>query len=323
MGIETHPEALEKLFDVASEARAIEIINIPNAAGAPGLPTEIPVAIQRGKTPQITSLKSLFDAWRQRPDRKTGTAKVQTLESFIDLTNRHKTVHSAVFADVDWRKPSLQAVIDYHGIDQTFDAKSLDTDEIEKVYLDGNPDNLKHRIAYDYPLSDDWKAWIGNNGEVMDQQTFAAWLEDRIADLASPTDAEVSNYGPMFQTTIATPAQVLGLSRGLEIYVEAKRRSNVVLQSGAGELVFEETHRDANGGKLIVPGLFMLCIAPFYAGEKVTVPVRLRYRPAGERVVWWYQMYRPDQSITERLDADISHVKTETGLPVYEGAPEA
>jgi hypothetical protein len=332
MGIEFSAEALDRILDTAAEARGIDITLVGNDAGGDGLPDQIPLAVVHGKSPQILGLKPIFDAWRTRPERKQGIARMQTLAAFIALTNRHATPHSAVFANVDWRQPSLTAVIDYHEIDLTPDLEAV----AAAVHVDGEekptevlsfapprPDNLKHRIVYDYPLSDDWKAWIGNDGEVMDQRKFAAWFEDRIGDLAAPSEAEVNWLAEQFQTTIATPAQVVSMTRGLKINVAARYKSEVNLQSGADQIMFEETHQDADGKPVTVPGLFMLAIAPFFSGEKVRVPVRLRYRPADGKVVWWYQIFRPDLAITERLDADLARIATETDLPVYEGAPEA
>lgn len=313
--------AIDRLLKAGAEATGIEITSITNRAYTTGLPDTIPVAIKHGANPSLESVNRLFEEWRERPATKRGTAETLTLQSFIDLTNRHKTAHSAIFANTNWQTPKLTAVIDYHGVDiaHTYDdADGQPTTSVEE----GLPDNLKHRIAYAYPLSDDWKIWTKLNGEVMDQGKFAAFIEDRIADLASPFETEKMLYEANFQTTFATPAQLIQLSRGLEVNVEAKRKSLVTLQSGAGQLVFEETHKDADGKPLIIPGLFILSIAPFIGGEKVRIPVRLRYRPAGDKVVWFYQIYRPDLAIMERVGADLVIVRRDTALPVYEGSPE-
>ena len=271
----------------------------------PGLPTKIP-AILDARNGAINSAQGLVEAFRTKPSRKYGTARALTLRSFIDLTNRHKTAASAVFADTDWKKPAFQAVVDYH------EAKS-----------GGEADNLKHRIAYAFPASEEWKAWVEQNGEPMEQGRFAAFLEDRIADLSAPTDAERIWLERDFGTTVATPNQLIQLSRGLQVNVDSVVKSVINLATGEAQVAFEETHTDGNGQPLKVPGIFMLSIAPFFMGEKVSLPVRLRYRKAGQKIVWFYQMYRPDQFVTERVRDDLTTVAEQTELPTYEGSPEA
>jgi N6-adenosine-specific RNA methylase IME4 len=44
---------------------------------------------------------------------------------------------------------------------------------------------------------------------------------------------------------------------------------------------------------------------------------------AGGALKWWFQLWRPDVYVTEQIKKDRDAVAVETGLPVYEGAPEA
>lgn len=305
------------LREMSAEAHAVTCDHqVENIADEAGLPDRIPIAIRHGKTPEIINLKPLFEAWRDRPTTKRGTATALTLKSFVDLTNRHKTPHSAIFADTDWRKPALLAVIDYH-------EKVATPVEGEVVaYPPPRPDNLKHRIAYAYPLSDTWKAWVEKDGEMMSQGDFAAWIEDHIADLSSPEDAEKIWLERDLQTTVATPAALIQISRGLQINVEAKVKNVVTLQTGAAQIAFEETHLGGDGKPLTIPGAFLLQVAPFFGGDVVRVPVRLRYRVMGGVTKWFFSMHRPDLHITQRLKDDISLVARDTALPVYEGTPE-
>lgn len=271
-----------------------------------GLPTSAPVKVIQGANPDLKSVKALFEEYRQFPERKTGTAKVLTLQSFMDLVNRHKTGDTAIFANSDWRKPSVQAVIDYHAVD-----------------TGGDPAWLKHRIAYEFPLSDPWKLWVAQDGEWMDQAEFAAFIEDHIADLSSPTSVEADDYERMFGAKIATPAELIQLSRGLQVFAATNVKNAVTLQSGEGSIVFEEEHRDAAGNKLIVPGIFILQVAPFFQGDLIRVPVRLRYRLAGGKLKWAFQIYRPDLAVTDRVRADLDIIARETAVPVFEGFPES
>ncbi|MGV2980229.1 DUF2303 family protein [Camelimonas sp. ID_303_24] len=276
-----------------------------------GLPTQVPVGIISGDRPEIVSIKRLLDEWRTHPERKSGQATVTTLESFIALANRHKTPNSVIFADSNWRAPSLTAVIDYHETNEDAASGAL-----------GSPDNGKHRIHYAFPLSDEWQVWVKQDGEALEQVDFAAFIEDHIAELATPTPEEMAIARDMFATTAATPARLIELSRGLQVNVDATVKSHNVLQSGEIQMQFNETHTDGSGQPIKVPGLFMLAVAPFFRGEPMRIPVRLRYRVRSGRVVWFFQMFRPDKSVTEHVIAGLQRAAAETGLPAYEGAPE-
>lgn len=331
-------EALKELVALASQARGLEIATLDNVAGLPGVPEKIVIGIRHGTTPEAVDLSRLFEAYRDRPTMKRGIATALTLASFIDLANRHSTPHSVVFAKTDWRKPELLAVIDYHEkaaepvelIITPMDAHETEAgDPLANGLISDfagtyapRPDNLKHRIAYAYPLSDTWKAWVEKDGEVMSQGDFAEWIEDHIADLTSPEDAEKIWLERDFQTTVATPSGLIQISRGLQINVEAKVKNVVTLQSGAAQIAFEENHLGSDGKPLTIPGLFLLQVAPFAGGEKIRVPVRLRYRVVAGQTRWFFSMHRPDIYITERLTDDIATVAEKTALPVYEGAPE-
>lgn len=295
----------DQIDAIAKLARAAAGIDIATLSlSAKGLPSQVPVAQLHGEKPDFKSLKALAEEWRQHPERKTGTAQVDTLGSFIDLTNRHKTADSAIFADTNWKAPSLTAVIDYHAVEGT-DAQWL-----------------KHRVHYAFPLSEQWKTWVAQNGKPMAQADFAQFIEDNIADLSSPEALEVTDYEAKFATKIATPSELVALSRGLAVRVESKAVSSVVLQSGEGEIVWDEVHQGADGKKLKVPGLFMLQIPLFHMGETQRVPVRLRYRIREGSTVWFYQIYRPDVAVTERVLEDYEDATAKTSLPGFIGKPE-
>jgi uncharacterized protein YfdQ (DUF2303 family) len=290
---------------LGAKADGIEIITLEAPSDIVGLPKSIPVALKRGEQPGVNSLTSLFDAWRLHPQRKAGTAEVQTLEAFCDLVNRHKTEHSVIFADTDWRQPSFTAVIDYH------EAKN-----------GGRADHGKHRVFYPFPLSEEWKAWNAMNGEKMSQQDFAYFLEDRVPELAATTDEERIWIERDFATQVAVPSQIVELSRGLRVHVASKVKAEHTLSSGEGQIAWEEAHQDDAGKPLKVPGIFIVSIAPFFMGEKMRIPVRLRYRVHAGSVTWFYQIYRPDQFVTEHVRQALFDAKDRTKLDAFEGKPE-
>ncbi|WP_062111092.1 DUF2303 family protein [Aureimonas sp. AU40] len=304
-------DAVDKLAELGSRATGVEILKIddlPASLRSIGL-MSFPLALVHGENPKLQSLKSFAEEWRDTPEFRRGQAKALTLDSFIALVNRHKVPDtSVVFADSNWKAPSLTAVIDYH---QTENAADTDA-----------PGWGKHRVHYPFPLSEEWKRWIKDDGQPMEQAEFAAMIEDRMTELAAPDDGLRIMVERDFQTTVATPSQLITLSRGLQINVESKVKDMRTLQSGASQVVFEETHTGADGQPLAVPGVFVIRVSPFFMGDPILIPVRLRYRVRSGKIMWFYQIYRPDASITEAVRAAMQDVAAKTELQVFEGTPE-
>jgi uncharacterized protein YfdQ (DUF2303 family) len=275
----------------------------------PGLPTNVP-AILNKETGELKSVIDIFERHRTHPARKTGTARVTTLESFIELTARHATQDSVIFADGNWKNPSLTSVIDYHA-----------QNDIE-LKLFGDAAFGKHRIHYAFHLSDPWKEWIAQNGNQMEQGEFAAWIEDHIAELSSPDGEETEYYQKVFGFKVAYPNELQALSRGLAIRVETNVKTSTVLQTGEGEIVWEEEHKDSQGNRFVVPGLFILQIEPFFMGDRCRIPVRLRYRVRAGKTFWSFHIHRPDIHITEQIRRDLENAAATLGLPAYQGTPE-
>lgn len=296
--------ALDEVKALADKAGS-ELVTIKLPSPIYGLPGEVPAFLDR-ESGTIRGVKDIIDSYRTAPQRKSGTAKVFTLDSFIDLTNRHKTENTVIFANTDWQKPSLTAVVDYHKID------SVDAD------------NLKHRINYEFPLSEEWQAWTKLNGKPLDQEEFASFIEDHIADLATPDEAEELDFQNKFSFKIAFPTQLVELSRGLQVNADTRIKNVVSLQNGAGQIVFEEEHQtlDKSGNRIDVPGMFILSVPPFFGGEVARIPVRLRYRKTGGSLTWFYQLYRPEFYVTEQVRRDLTRAAGDTMLPHYEGTPE-
>jgi uncharacterized protein YfdQ (DUF2303 family) len=297
-----------------SEAK-FEIMALPDGALPKGLAVTTPSIGVKREAGGITlvDLAPYVERLAGKPVRRKGTAMATTLGSFIDLTVRHKALNSVVFADANWKAPKFTAVIDYH------------TEVAGAAIEPGDDPHARfgqHRIVYTFPLSEAWKVWIKNNAEPMGQAEFAAFIENHIVDLASPNQIEINEARDNHKTTVATPAELIELSRGMEVTVGARIKSKTNLASGEKQLVFETENRTADGSTLVVPGLFVVNVAPFYQGEPMRIFARLRYRPSEGGVVWFYELYRPDLAIEERVTADLDTVRDSASVPVFHGAPE-
>lgn len=304
-GCSGEAEAIQKIADLTIQGvkPEIRVLEIQGLGG--GLPEKIPVLVRPGEQGgRAESVKHLIEEYRNGPERRKGIATVTTLASFIDLVNRHKDAGSAVFAKTDWPNPALTAVVDYH------DEKNT-------------PRWSQHRIRYAFPITPEFQAWIDNAGEKMSQVEFAAFLEDHAAELSAPYDGERSNFERLFKATFATPNELIDLARSLEIAVGQSFKQAIRLQSGESEIVFKEEHTNAVGEKVTVPGIFMIALRAFVDGEQVRIPARLRYRASGGTITWFYDLYRWQDELRERVSQDLAEVAKRTDLPTFEGAPEA
>jgi uncharacterized protein YfdQ (DUF2303 family) len=252
----------------------------------------------------VESAKKFIDEYRPAPERRKGTAKMLTIASFVDFANRHKDKDSALFAVLDGAQPSLTAVFDYHTIERA-------------------PRFGQHRALYQFPISEEWKGWQAQDGKAMAQGEFAAFIEEHVAELAAPEDGERSEFERIFQTKIALPSDMMTLSRGMAIAVEAKVSEARVIQTGEVQVSYDEVHKDGRGEKLTVPGLFVVKIPMFVAADPVRLIARLRYRMRDGKIVWFYQLYRANLVMREATANAAEIVRTGTELPLFEGLPES
>lgn len=252
-----------------------------------------------------------LDAFLKAPLRRTGTAKVLTSGALIALVTRHKDSDSAIFATIE--PAQIVGVIDYHMVQQ----------EAGPAAFTNRARFGKHRVQYDFPLTPQYEAWTGQDGEPLKQREFAEFIEENIVDLVSPSPVEAA-YEKLFHTKFGSPAELMTLSRGLAIRVDTVVKEAHTLQSGEAEIQFSEEHKPGvGGGKLIVPGLFVTSFPLFEGEEPTRVVWRLRYRLNGGSLMWVFSAYRLDDVIRAKVLQVVSAVAAGTGLPSYLGTPEA
>jgi hypothetical protein len=290
--------AVETIAQLGRDATALDVMTIIPPADAKGL-VPFTAGFER-RDGEMKSFAALAEEWRIHPARKRGTANVSTLASFIELVRRHQTDHSAIFASTSWPKLGLLAVIDYHEKD------------------DGNPAFCQHKVSYAFPTTDEFKAWMDVDGKSMPQQAFAAFIEDRISEIAS-----------------ATPEEEVGVRSTVPDHVRDPRRHDDALARPGGEcLLGREGAPHALLGR---EGNRLHRVARHQdqgAGPVHALGAGLPRRQSGQasgaaalsRVRRLDQLVLPDvplEGIAARRDRqDVMRVTENTGLPAFEGTPE-
>lgn len=272
------------------------------------------VPIVRDPRGNVTVLNpSQFDAYRIKPLRRTGTAKLTELQSLIDYINAYKDGSSAVFADDTREAPKITAVLDYNS---------------QGGPNDGGQRFGQDRAGHALPLSDEWKAWNELDGDQVTMLNFARFLEDHIVDVLPVGMVELSEAQEKFVKAlggferIADPNKLMELATGLRVNEQSEVSEARNLQSGEGELVLRSQHVDASGSKLVIPSMFVIAIPVFRNGPPYQIIVRLRYRRQGG-ISFIYEMWRADLVFDHAFNEAVQAVADGTSLPVYRGSPNA
>lgn len=135
--------------------------------GGASLPERLALAVVPTNK-SLVDLQPYLDALLDAPRRIETTAKMTSVTSLIDYLNRFKTPDSAVFA-VDTEKPSLTGVIDYHG-----------------QGAEAAPRFGQHKAVYEFPISDQIKAWSAVSGKPLSHAEMASFIDERQYDIANP-----------------------------------------------------------------------------------------------------------------------------------------
>ncbi|HEY8604700.1 DUF2303 family protein [Tsuneonella suprasediminis] len=297
---------------IAAEVRAIiedysepELINLQE----PVTGVEAIALITKNGAKPVPS--EVFDEYRRAPSQRHGTAELTAIESLIDHVNRFKDTDSALFAVDDRSNPSITAVLDYH-----------------RAGAEADPRYGLHRSLFQFPLSDEWKAWTKCDGEAFSMGEFAAFLEDRIIDVLDLIPGEDSLPEDMqrFVNTvggsIASPSKLIELSVGLKVNERSAIKEAINLKSGEAQVQFVAEHVDDAGQPLRVPGLFLIGIPVFNQGPIYRLAARLRYRKTPGGLVFFYQLWRADRTFDHSFREACERVRVETELPLLFGKPE-
>lgn len=291
--------------DIAALVRDPLHMPVPAQALANGeLPT---IAVPAGYTieyPNTNALAALLPA----PLRKTGTRHLHDTASFVDYVNAQShngtNADTVIYCDTqyDQGKTIITAVFNDHypaGI--------------------GGPGHRDHRAVFAPRSSIEWDAWTKQNRQKMTQAEFASWIENNLGDIVA-VDGMPSG------------TDMLTMATNMEINMDNRLKSTVRLQSGGQELVFVDREDENTQQRMKLFEKFSLGLNPFFEGSRsltedgkpviYRVDARLRYRQEQNKLVFWYELIRPDKALKTATEAEIAAIKLHTGgAPIMFGNP--
>lgn len=164
---------------------------------------------------------------------------LQNAEALVEYLNRFKGDNSVMFADI--ADSRIVAALDYHGKD--------------KAAL------VKHKATLALPPSEEWKAWTGISGKMMEQLEFARFIEENAPDIRAPDAA-----------TLLESVRDLQARRSVN-FIKAVRTS-----SDNENFEFTDNTEARTKGDLELPTKFVLGIPVFFGDPDTEVQAFLRWK---------------------------------------------
>ncbi|MGW4648094.1 DUF2303 family protein [Kitasatospora sp. NPDC004289] len=218
------------------------------------------------------------------PARKSGTTTVRDAASFLTYYGKHSDDESEVYADAE--RLTVTAVLDAHTAD--------------------TPRWSDHRLQLALRPTKSWQEWTAASGRLMDQEAFANFLEDHLADLMEP-DA----------------ATMLEIAQSIQAATQANFQSGTRLTSGERRFVFTEetTAKAGQRGELTIPETFVIGLKPFEGSEGFRLTARFRYRIHSGNLQLGYKLERPEYYQGLGFDGVLTEIAEGIGQPVMNGSP--
>lgn len=286
----------------------------------PGADVVPVVSLPPGRT--VVSARPFLDEFLKAPRRLELTAKLFDEDSFCRHVVEHALPHSRIFANPHAAPtPTMVAVYDYHSVE----TEPLEGDDADRRVP--RPRFGRHRAVWPLRVAREWETWTKQAGQAMPPAAFAEFLEANVPDVLSPTTTLSPTTAALVQDLdlkLASPSQLVALSRNLSVNVEVAVRQAQTLSSGEIAITYVEQHRDGEGQPIRIPNAFLLGVPIFFGGPRFTVLARLSYRVASQRVSWSYALHRADEARELAFEEITARVSQATGLPVFNGdAPPA
>lgn len=270
------------------------------------------------------SVKPFLDEYLDRPEIIDGKAKAETLQSFCNMVNYHKTMATAVFASKEG--PSLEAVIDYHGRSD--------------IGAGSVPAWCRHHIGYPFPKSAEFKKWEAA-AQWRSQSGFVQFLDGARFDLVDPLDIEAlpeksllcdvlkractrEERGDLFKALrdkFASPGDLMQLVESLSGHSKTKWAEVKTDRFGGMRATIEKEGRVEGDEK--IPSLFLVSVAAFVGGTPFVIPARIRARVEAAGLQLSTELVGLDRVLEDAFEASIKEVEANTSIKVFRGACEA
>jgi uncharacterized protein YfdQ (DUF2303 family) len=219
-----------------------------------------------------------------QPPRKQGTTTVRDADSFMAYFEKHSDADTEVYADAE--RLTITAVLDAH--------------QAGAARWSG------HRLTLALRTTEAWQQWKTNDGQLLDQESFAEFLEDHLPELLEPSAADM-----------------LEIAQSIQAASKVDFQSGVRLASGQRQFQYVETTTTKAGqkGQLTVPEVFTIGLVPFEGSEGYKLTARLRYRITDRGLRMGYKLERPSDILRTAFGDVVNRIDGDIEQPVMNGTP--
>ncbi|MBD3817903.1 MAG: DUF2303 family protein [Brevundimonas diminuta] len=223
------------------------------------------------------------------PARVKQAVVVQTADSLVDYVDLYGQDETILFADIE--ASTIRGLIDYHGAALA----ELGTPSVAK--------HVDHRVTLTLPFSEEWRTWKAIDGKMLDQLSFARFLEENAVDIEAPSGADL-----------------LEVCRDLQAVRRVDFRKAVRTNTDNENFEYtDETETRTKNGSVEVPSKFQLRIPVYFGGQTVTLYAFLRWRLVETSLELGIQLHRAEhvrQAVFKEIVTDAS---SRTGKPALFG----
>lgn len=250
--------------------------------------------VRRVALPPEWSLEERNDeSFLQRPLRKKARVSTGDADSFVSYMKRHGSLTTSTI----WCKESASSfeftgIINDHGEEET------------------KPAWRDHLVFFSPRESVEWKLWNNFNKKHFTQADFASFIEESLRDIASVDGCP-------------TGSQMLEMALTFEANQDMRFKSAIRLQNGGVQMAFSQNDDAATLQRMQVFDRFSIGIPVFWNGEPYRIDVRLRYRVREGKLVFWYELIRPDKIFESASRTITTSIAEKSGLPMFFGEPFA
>lgn len=227
------------------------------------------------------------------PLRKTGSAALDDLDSFVWYVKEHGSLSSCrIYVTVEYQSGALKMAAVFNDHDQA------------------GPQWRDFTAIFKPALSLEWQRWSANNRKAMSQAEFATFIEDSLPEIATvqgmPTGSDMMTLATTFEATS-----------------EKRFKSGMRLQSGGMAIEYVDQEDAGTLARMQMFEKFALGMPIYFNGTAYRIDARLKYRVRDGKLALWYELIRPEQIIKDAAEILIQSVREQTGMPTLFGQPAA
>ena len=278
------------------------------------------------------------------PRRREGDVTIAAIDSFAAFAIRYKQTNSVLWADKT--APSIKVAFDYHdrvtleegathqpggpalpaiGADgETASAPFGGVGAaVLHAYEPPQPRWNKFSATFRFPKAREYVTWEGQNKKRLGQGEFAAFLEENILDVLSPTDTDEGTKALVHQLglKLCGPSELLRTSRGLQVTSTETVTQAINLSTGEIQVGFQASHGGPVGpdtpNKLDIPNAFVIGIPVFEGSAPFRLLVRLRYNKVEGKLLWNFDIYQLARAYDVAFAEECAAVRDRTGMPLF------